>query len=228
MKIPVVQNILMANERLAEANRKRFDELGIYVFNLMSSPGAGKTALLEKTIEGLAGRLKIAVIEGDLQTSNDAERIRKKGVQAVQINTDGGCHLDGNMIQVALESLDLNDLDLLVIENVGNLVCPAEFNLGEHDKITILSVTEGDDKPMKYPLMFKISSVLLVNKVDLLPYIDCDMSKIREQARQLNSNQKIFEVSCRTGEGLDEWFAWLLARVAERKQSASQPDAAGK
>jgi hydrogenase nickel incorporation protein HypB len=219
LKIPVVQNILQANERLAEANRQRFDALGLFAINLMSSPGAGKTSLLERTVDGLAGRLRMAVIEGDLQTSNDAERIMKKGVQAVQINTDGGCHLDGNMIQLAMSSLDLRHLDLLVIENVGNLVCPAEFNLGEHEKVTILSVTEGDDKPIKYPLMFQISSVLIVNKIDLLPYVDCDMEKIRTYAHQLNPNQSIMEVSCRTGEGLERWLSWLEARVAERRGS---------
>jgi hydrogenase nickel incorporation protein HypB len=215
--VPVVRNILQANERLAAANRKRFDDASIFVINLMSSPGAGKTSLLEKTIDGLADRIKMAVIEGDLQSSYDAERIQRKGVQAVQINTDGGCHLDGNMIQIALESIDLKDLDLLIIENVGNLVCPAEFNLGEHDKIMILSVTEGDDKPLKYPLMFQLSSVLLINKVDLLPYIDCDISKIHERARQLNAHQDVFEISCRTGQGLDPWLAWLEKRVQERK-----------
>jgi hydrogenase nickel incorporation protein HypB len=219
INVPVVRNILQANERLAAANRKRFDDAGIFVFNLMSSPGAGKTSLLEKTVDGLADRIKMAVIEGDLQCSFDAERIQRKGVQAIQINTDGGCHLDGNMIQIALESLNLNDLDLLIIENVGNLVCPAEFNLGEHEKVMILSVTEGDDKPSKYPLMFQLTSVLLVNKVDLLPYIDCDVARIREQARQLNAKQQIFEISCRTGEGLPAWFSWLEEKVKEKKQT---------
>ncbi|MFZ2448727.1 MAG: hydrogenase nickel incorporation protein HypB [Syntrophobacteraceae bacterium] len=218
IKVPVVRNILQANERLAAENRRKFDEAGIYVLNLMSSPGAGKTSLLEKTIEGLSGRIGIAVIEGDLQSSYDAERIQSKGVQAVQINTDGGCHLDGNMIQIALESLDLSGVDLLIIENVGNLVCPAEFNLGEHDKIMILSVTEGDDKPLKYPLMFQICSVLLVNKIDLLPYTDCDMQKIRDRAGQLNGNQKVFEISCRTGEGFAPWLAWIEAKVGEHKK----------
>jgi hydrogenase nickel incorporation protein HypB len=221
LKIPVVQNILQANDRLAAANRQRFDDLGLFAINLMSSPGAGKTSLLEKTVDGLSGRIRMAVIEGDLQTSNDAERIQKKGVQAVQINTNGGCHLDGNMIQIALDSLDLRDIDLLVIENVGNLVCPAEFNLGEHEKVTILSVTEGDDKPLKYPLMFQISSVLIVNKIDLLPYVDCDIRKIRDHARQLNSNQKIIEVSCRTGEGLESWLDWLEAKVREKRATQS-------
>ena len=219
IKVPVVRNILQANDRLAEANRKRFDDAGIFVFNLMSSPGAGKTSLLERTVEALADRIRMAVIEGDLQSSFDAERIQRKGVQAVQINTDGGCHLDGNMIQIALESLDLNQLDLLIIENVGNLVCPAEFNLGEDEKVMILSVTEGDDKPSKYPLMFQLSSVLLVNKIDLLPYIDCDVGKIRERARQINARQEIFEVSCRTGEGLPAWFSWLEEKVREKKQT---------
>lgn len=217
IKVPVVRNILQANDRLAAENRRRFDDAGIFVINLMSSPGAGKTSLLEKTIDGLAGRLKMAVIEGDLQSSYDAERIQSKGVQAVQINTDGGCHLDGNMIQIAMESLDLHDVDLLIIENVGNLVCPAEFNLGEHDKVMILSVTEGDDKPLKYPLMFQLSTVLLVNKIDLLPYIDCDVSKIHERARQLNGRQEIFDVSCRTGEGLESWLSWLEGKVREVK-----------
>jgi len=219
ISVPVVRNILQANERLAAANRKRFDDAGVFVFNLMSSPGAGKTSLLEKTVDGLADRIKMAVIEGDLQCSFDAERIQRKGVQAIQINTDGGCHLDGNMIQIALESLNLNDLDLLIIENVGNLVCPAEFNLGEHEKVMILSVTEGDDKPSKYPLMFQLTSVLLVNKIDLMPYIDCDLARIREQARQLNAKQQIFEISCRTGEGLPAWFSWLEEKVKEKKQT---------
>jgi len=222
IKVPVVRNILQANERLAEANRRRFDEAGIFVFNLMSSPGAGKTSLLERTIEGLADRIRMAVIEGDLQSSYDAERIQRKGVQAVQINTDGGCHLDGNMIQIALESLDLQALDLLIIENVGNLVCPAEFNLGEDEKVMILSVTEGDDKPSKYPLMFQLSSVLLVNKIDLLPYLDCDVAKIRERARQLNGRQDIFEISCRTGEGLPAWLSWLEQKVRDKQQARTR------
>ncbi len=218
IKIPVVRDILQANERLAAANRQRFDEAGIFVVNLMSSPGAGKTSLLEKTIEGLSGKLKMAVIEGDIQSSYDAERIQRKGVQAVQINTDGGCHLDGNMIQIAMESLDLDGLDLLVIENVGNLVCPAEFNLGEHHKIMILSVAEGDDKPLKYPLMFQLSSVLLINKTDLLPYLDCNLETIRERARQLNAQQEVFEISCKTGEGLSAWYGWLEKNIHQLRR----------
>jgi hydrogenase nickel incorporation protein HypB len=218
INVPVVRNILQANERLAAENRKRFDAAGIYAINLMSSPGAGKTSLLEKTIDGLGGCLKLAVIEGDLQSSFDAERIQRKGVQAVQINTEGGCHLDGNMIQLALESIDTSSLDLLIIENVGNLVCPAEFNLGEHDKVSILSVAEGDDKPLKYPLMFQISSAVLINKIDLLPYVDCDMNRIIEGIRQVNGTGEIFPVSCRTGEGLSGWLKWLEDHVRERKK----------
>jgi hydrogenase nickel incorporation protein HypB len=219
VKIPVVRNILEANERLAASNRKRFDEAGLFVINLMSSPGAGKTSLLERTIDGLTGRLRLAVIEGDIQSSYDAERIQKKGVQAVQINTNGACHLDGNMIQLALDPLDLDGVDLLVIENVGNLVCPAEFNLGENHKVMILSVAEGDDKPLKYPLMFQLSTVLLINKIDLLPYLDCNVQTIRDRALQLNPNQQIFEVSCRTGEGLESWFTWLETRVKQNQKT---------
>ena len=219
IKAPVVRNILQANDRLASENRRRFDEAGIFVVNLMSSPGAGKTSLLERTIDALAGRMGIAVIEGDLQSSCDAERILKKGVQAVQINTDGGCHLDGNMIQIALGSLDLAGVDFLIIENVGNLVCPAEFNLGEHEKITMLSVAEGDDKPIKYPLPFRICSVLLVNKIDLLPYTDCDVAKIRQTAKQLNPAGKVFEISCRTGDGFGPWLSWVENKVSEHRKN---------
>ncbi len=215
IKVPVVRNILEVNERLAEENRRLFDQRNILVINLMSSPGAGKTSLLERTVEGLGDKYGIAVVEGDIQSSYDAERIQKKGVQAVQINTDGACHLDGNMVQSALKALDLDRVDLLVIENVGNLVCPAEFNLGEHHKVMILSTTEGDDKPLKYPAMFQQSSVLLINKIDLLPYIDCDVAAIRDRAHQLNPKQEIFEISCRTGEGLEPWYAWLEARIQE-------------
>lgn len=221
VRVPVVRNILEANERLAKANRTIFDRAGIFAVNLMSSPGAGKTSLLEKTIDGLGDRYRIAVIEGDIQSSYDAERIQRKGVQAVQINTDGACHLDGSMVLEAIEALELDGLDLLVIENVGNLVCPAEFNLGEHHKVMILSVAEGDDKPLKYPLMFQTSSVLLVNKIDLLPYLDCDLEKIRQRAGQLNPRQQILEVSCRSGAGLDAWYAWLETEIARVRANRS-------
>ena len=213
MELTVGRNILEANDRLAEENQNIFKKNNVLVINLMSSPGAGKTSLLERTIEALKERINIAVIEGDIQSARDAERIAQKGVQAIQINTDGACHLDADMIRQAAQNLDLAALDLLVVENVGNLVCPAEFNVGEDFKAMILSVAEGDDKPMKYPLMFQLSKVLLINKVDLLPYIDCSVEKIRQEARQLNPNQTVFEVSCRTGEGLDQWFDWIVKQV---------------
>lgn len=217
LKVPVVRDILEANERLAEDNRRIFRQAGLLVINLMSGPGAGKTSLLERTIEALQDEIRIGVIEGDIQSSYDAERISQKGVQVVQLNTGGACHLDGNMIKSSLEALDLDTLDLLVVENVGNLVCPAEFNVGEDMKAMILSVPEGDDKPLKYPLMFQESRALLINKIDLLPYVNCDVGKIRERALQLNANLEIFEISCRTGEGLDGWADWLRQQVSARK-----------
>ena len=217
LKVPVVRDILEANERLAEDNRRIFRQAGLLVKNLMSGPGAGKTSLLERTIEALQDEIRIGVIEGDIQSSYDAERISQKGVQVVQLNTGGACHLDGNMIKSSLDALDLDTLDLLVVENVGNLVCPAEFNVGEDMKAMILSVPEGDDKPLKYPLMFQESRALLINKIDLLPYVNCDVGKIRERALQLNANLEIFEISCRTGEGLDGWADWLRQQVSARK-----------
>jgi hydrogenase nickel incorporation protein HypB len=213
LKIPVIKNILEANDRISEENRRLFKKEGVAVINLMSSPGSGKTSLLERTIDAVKDRIRMAVIEGDIQSTRDAERIAKKGIPAVQINTDGACHLDGNMIRAALASLDLSELDLLVVENVGNLVCPAEFNLGEDHKITMLSVTEGEDKPEKYPLMFHESSVLLINKIDLLPYVDCSVEAIREVSLRINPRLEIFEISCRTGEGIDRWAEWLLKLV---------------
>jgi len=213
LKVRVVRNILEANDRIAEQNREMFDQNQLFVMNLMSSPGAGKTSLLERTIDHLKDRLRIGVIEGDIQSSFDAERIAQKGVQVIQINTQGACHLDGNMIREAVTQLDMTDLDLLVVENVGNLVCPAEFKVGEDMKIMILSVPEGDDKPLKYPLMFTLSKALLINKIDLLPYVDCNIERIREAASRLSPGIAIFEVSCRTGEGLEAWYDWLERRV---------------
>ncbi|MEW6186570.1 MAG: hydrogenase nickel incorporation protein HypB [Thermodesulfobacteriota bacterium] len=217
MKIPVVRNILEVNDRIADQNREIFDRNRLLVINLMSSPGAGKTSLLEKTIETLKERVHIGVIEGDIQCSFDAERIAKKGVQALQINTDGACHLDGNMIREAMTQMDLSSLDLLVVENVGNLVCPAEFKVGEDMKIMLLSVTEGDDKPLKYPLMFQESRVLIINKIDLLPYVDAKVENIRKAVAQLNRDMIIFELSCRTGEGLEAWTNWLEEQVKLKK-----------
>jgi hydrogenase nickel incorporation protein HypB len=216
MKITVVKNILEANQRIAEENRRRFDHQGLRVLNLMSSPGAGKTSLLEKTIHSLKGKVRIGVIEGDIQSTFDAERIERTGVPAIQINTGGACHLDSNMIQEALRSLEIQDFDLLFIENVGNLVCPAEFNLGEHFRVAVLSVVEGDDKPLKYPLLFKISQVLVVNKIDLLPYCDCNLDLMIDRAKTINPQLAVFPLSCRTGEGLEKWTAWLKGEITRK------------
>jgi hydrogenase nickel incorporation protein HypB len=222
MKVSVVKNILEANERIAQENRAIFDDKDLVVFNLMSSPGAGKTSLLEKTISALKDELRIGVIEGDIQSSQDAERIADMGIPAVQINTGGACHLDGNMIRDTFKEFDFDALDLLVVENVGNLVCPAEFKVGEDFKAMILSVAEGDDKPAKYPLMFHESEVLLVNKIDLLPYVDCSVEKIREEALKVNPGLAIFEISCKTGEGLGDWYDWLREQVKGRRAARKQ------
>jgi len=221
MKISVVQNILEANQRIAEENRQRFSAHRILAINLMSSPGAGKTSLLERTIQALKGEYQIGVVEGDIQSTYDAERIGKTGAAVVQINTGGACHLDSNMVREALPSLEIQNLDLLFIENVGNLVCPAEFNLGENFKVMILSVAEGDDKPLKYPLMFHESRVLLINKIDLLPFCDCSLGLIEERALQINPQLKIFHLSCRTGEGLKDWVGWLRGQVQKGKDLPS-------
>ena len=214
MRVAVVKNILDANSRIAKDNRKLFDDHDLTVINLMSSPGAGKTTLLEQIGTHFEGQLKIGVIEGDIQTTLDAERVAAAGLQAVQIETDGACHLDANMIQNALQNLDLDSLDLLIVENVGNLVCPAEFNVGEDHKVMMLSVTEGDDKPYKYPLMFRESRVLLISKVDLLPHLRCDIEKIKEAARAINPDLIIFEISAYTGQGLDDWHNWIREQTA--------------
>jgi len=216
MKISVVKDILAANDRIAQENRTLFDRHGLLVFNLMSSPGAGKTSLLERTIDALKNDINIGVIEGDIQSSQDAERIAKKEIPVVQINTGGACHLDGNMIRDTFKEFDFDNLDLLVVENVGNLVCPAEFQVGEDFKVMILSLTEGEDKPAKYPLMFRESKVLLINKIDLLPYLDIHIEKFREEALKVNPSLIIFEVSCKTGEGLDAWYDWLKEAVKAR------------
>lgn len=216
MKVKIVKNILEANERIALSNKKRFDEVGVFVINLMSAPGAGKTSLLEKTLSLLNGKLKAGVIEGDIVGTEDAERLERFGIPVVQINTQGACHLDANMIGEVLDELPLKELDILFIENVGNLVCPAEFNVGEDMKVMLLSIAEGDDKPSKYPLMFRESSALLINKVDLLPYLDVNIERIKKESLRINPSLRIFEVSCRTEQGLEEWTSWLLSE-AERK-----------
>jgi hydrogenase nickel incorporation protein HypB len=209
MKLKVASKILDANERIARENRRIFSDAGVYVINLMSSPGAGKTSLLETTIAGLKNSVKIGVIEGDITGTDDAIRINRLGVPVVQINTGGACHLDANMINAVLADLPLGELDLLVIENVGNLVCPAEFKVGEDIKVMILSIAEGHDKPLKYPLMFQESSALVINKLDLKPFLDVDVEKIKRDALSLNPSIKIFELSCKSAEGVDQWITWL-------------------
>jgi hydrogenase nickel incorporation protein HypB len=213
VKVKVLTNILEANDRIAADNRKVFDDAGVYVINLMSGPGAGKTSLLERTIKELGGKLKIGVIEGDIAGTDDAQRIESLGAPVVQINTGGACHLDANMITEVMYELPLKDLDLLIIENVGNLVCPAEFKVGEDMKVMLLSIAEGHDKPLKYPLMFQESSALVLNKIDLLPYTNADLSKIKKDSLSLNPKLKIFEVSCKTGEGIRGWTEWLQSLV---------------
>ena len=214
MKVKVVSKILEANDRIALENRRKFDDAKVFVINLMSAPGAGKTSLLEKTLSRQTG-LRSGVIEGDIAGSDDAERIERLGSPVVQINTGGACHLDANMISEVLDDLPLRDLDLLFIENVGNLVCPAEFKVGEDIKVMLLSVTEGHDKPLKYPLMFQESSALIVNKMDLVPYIDVDVDKIKRDSLSLNPLLKIFEVSCKNGGGIQEWVDWLAGRARQ-------------
>jgi len=213
VKIKVVTNILEANDRLAAENRKIFQDLGVYVINLMSGPGAGKTSILEQTIKGVRGKINLGVIEGDIAGDDDARRIESLGVPVVQINTGGACHLDANMIRVVMDELPLKGIDLLFIENVGNLVCPAEFNVGEDIKVMLLSIAEGHDKPLKYPLMFQESTALVLNKIDLLPYTNADIEKIKKDSLSLNPKLKIFDVSCRTGEGIGDWVNWLLTIV---------------
>ena len=217
MEIPVVRNVLEANDRIAARLRADFARRGTLVLNLISSPGSGKTSLLERTLHDLAGEFRMAVIEGDLQTDNDARRVAASGAQAVQINTEGGCHLNSSMISEALQAIDLEKLDILFIENVGNLVCPVEFDCGEDAKIALLSVTEGDDKPEKYPLLFNRASAMVLNKIDLLPYVDFDVEVAARHARHLNADLALFEVSCRTGEGLEKWYSWLRQAAKAKK-----------
>ena len=213
MKVSVVKNVLDANDRIAKQNRELFDKNKVYVINLMSSPGAGKTSLVERTILALRDKYRIGVIEGDIQDTYDADRIAKLDIPVVQINTGGACHIDGNMIRESLPVFDLSKTDLLIVENVGNLVCPAEFKIGENVKIMLLSTPEGADKPAKYPLMFQESAALLINKIDLMPYVDFDLEKAKHDALSLHKDLKIFEVSCKAATGLDGWIAWLTERI---------------
>ena len=214
-EVAIQRDVLSDNDAAAAANRARFGAAGTYVLNLMSGPGSGKTTLLERTAERLRGRVRLGVIVGDIQTRRDADRIGRHGVAVHQVNTGGGCHLDARMVAAALDVMDPADFDVLIVENVGNLVCPAEFDLGEHDKAMILSVTEGADKPAKYPLMFHESRLMILGKVDLLPYVDFDPDAAVADARALNPALAVLRLSSKTGEGLDDWADWLLQRMRQ-------------
>ena len=216
MEIKVLKDILNANEQIAERNRQLLDSHNVFAVNLMASPGAGKTSLILETIKRLKGKTRIGVIEGDISSSLDAEAIGKEGVPVIQINTGGECHLDANMLSSALSNVPLPDIELLLIENVGNLVCPAEFILGEHKKVLVSSTPEGDDKPFKYPLMFDIADAVLINKVDLLPYLKFDAGAFSQAIRGINEKAEIFQISCVTGQGIQEWVSWLLAQMSRR------------
>ena len=219
-EIKVVTNILKANDELTAMNRKRLDEKAIYVINLMSSPGSGKTSILEKIITKLKSDIKIAVIEGDLYTTMDAQRIEAKEVPVVQINTGGACHLDAYMIKDAINNLNLDGIELLIVENVGNLVCPAEFEIGEDVKITVLSTAEGNDKPLKYPLAFEKSGAVILNKIDLIEYTDFDKQRFYDDVRSINDKVIFFETSCTKGLGLDELCIWIKNKVKEKRNKS--------
>jgi len=211
--ITIERKVLEKNDELAAQIRNKFKNNNTFVINIVSSPGSGKTSILEKTIEELKDKINIAVIEGDVQTDFDAKRVEKYNVPVVQIVTNGGCHLDAKLVKDALENIELENINFLVIENVGNLVCPAGYDLGEDFKVVVLSTTEGDDKPLKYPKMFINSSVLIINKIDLLPYVNCKMKELRENALKINPDLKIFETSCTTGEGIENWCKWILENI---------------
>lgn len=214
--VEVITKILDANDKQAESNRKHFDKYGILAVNLMSSPGAGKTTLLEKTIEILRDETRIGVIEGDLETNRDAERIKAKGVPAYQITTGQACHLDAFMVHDGIHHMPLEELDIVFVENVGNLVCPASYDIGTHINVVLLSIPEGDDKPGKYPVMFKSADLMLITKIDLLPYFDFDVKKAIEEARALNPKMDVIQISTKTGEGLDKWINYLKFKLSLR------------
>ena len=218
-KIKVVRRVLDVNEKMAAENRRMFSQNGIFVLNVMSSPGSGKTTTLEKTLAKIMPVYKSAVIVGDICTTNDADRLAVCGAPVVQINTDefgGDCHLAAHVIEKATSGLDLADIDLLIVENVGNLVCPAEFDIGEDSRVVVLSVTEGEDKPAKYPLMFRECEVALLNKIDLLPYLDYDKDKAIDYIHQVHPGMPVFEISARTEEGFDPWLEWLKGKIKSK------------
>ncbi|MCB8934155.1 MAG: hydrogenase nickel incorporation protein HypB [Anaerolineae bacterium] len=213
-RVPVVEKIFGANDRLAADNHARLEAAGVFSLNFMASPGAGKTSLIEQTVRHLSGQLRLAVVDGDIATSLDADRAAAAGAVAVQINTGGDCHLDAAMLQSALDELDLSVIDLLIVENVGNLVCPANFSLGTHKSVLVASVPEGDDKPYKYPGAYRGVQALVINKIDLLPYVNFDMEYFQRGASALNPGLATIPVSCRTGDGLDAWLEWVVEQVS--------------
>jgi hydrogenase nickel incorporation protein HypB len=220
VEIDLSKPILDRNERLAAENRARFDAAGVFVLDLMASPGAGKTSTILATIAALRDRYRIAVIEGDIASKVDAEKVKAHGIPAVQINTGGACHLESDMIKRAVDALPLEDLDLIIIENVGNLVCPTDFNLGENAKVMILSVPEGHDKPYKYPGIFQVSEAVILNKVDTMPYFDFDEEEFTGVVKSLNPTAPIFRIAATKGDGVSEWADWLAARIDAAKTSA--------
>ncbi|MCL4509812.1 MAG: hydrogenase nickel incorporation protein HypB [Bacteroidetes bacterium] len=215
--VTIERKVLQKNDELAQQNRSLFAQNGVFVINLVSSPGSGKTSLLERTLDHLNGKINVAVVEGDVQTDLDAQRVAKFGVPVVQIVTNGACHLEAKLVQDAIANIDLKGVELLVIENVGNLVCPAGYDLGEAMKVVIASTTEGDDKPLKYPAMFRNASVLIINKIDLVPYVNCNLEVLKKNAFQINPNLTVFETSCTiptgVGTGIVEWSNWLLNKT---------------
>ena len=224
-RIQVVRRVLDTNDIMADRNRKHFASHGVFVLNMMSSPGSGKTTTLQRTLQCLAAQLRCAVIFGDICTTHDADRLAASGAPVVQINTDefgGDCHLAAHVVEKAVEQIDLDAVDLLIVENIGNLVCPAEFDIGEDKRVVVLSVTEGEDKPAKYPLMFRVCDALLLNKIDLLPYLDYDRTWVLKSIDQIHPGMPVFQISATSGEGFDAWIGWLLEAVRQ-KQDARQP-----
>jgi hydrogenase nickel incorporation protein HypB len=217
-EIRLMRRVLASNDALAAAQRKELDRHGVLGINIMSGPGAGKTSLVERTAEALSRKYRIQVIEGDIQGDLDARRVTAKGVRCIQINTQGACHLDGLMLGPAMGEIDFGKLDLLLIENVGNLVCPAEFALPAHYNVTVISTPEGSDKPVKYPLMFSKSDVLVINKMDLLPFVDFDVAALKKSVRKLRPGITFIEMSARTGDGVDKWVAWLEQKLRSRRK----------
>jgi hydrogenase nickel incorporation protein HypB len=221
-KIDVERKIQDENDRVAERNRKAFGDAGAFVVNIISSPGSGKTTLLEATLDRLAGKLPIAVIEGDVSTERDMDRVRARGASGVQINTGGGCHLSAVMVERVLGEIDLGSAEIVFIENVGNLICPSTYDLGEDERMVLLSTTEGDDKPMKYPAIFHEATLAVINKIDLLPHLTYDMEKVETEIRVLNPDSEILRLSALTGEGMEAWIDWLMRKMSDKKSALTR------